>query len=158
MELNALIDWKVKAFNQVLHSNLFIGFEVIVDVYCVSNEVGIEVLKWISAVSGGYVIGEFQFEKLGLGKMHAKGTQSSFRDRTQEFQGVAERLKKSFSSAPGPSQNGPSSGSKFQEQRSVVAIHSEFNKRASKIGYGIHQTSQKLGKLTKCELLMILMF
>lgn len=81
--------------------------------------------------------------------MHAKGTQSSFRDRTQEFQGVAERLKKSFSSAPGPSQNGPSSGSKFQEQRSAVAIHSEFNKRASKIGYGIHQTSQKLGKLTK---------
>lgn len=63
----------MKAFNQVLHSNLFIGFEVIVDVYCVSNEVGIEVLKWISAVSGGYVIGEFQFEKLGLGKCTPRG-------------------------------------------------------------------------------------
>ncbi|PRQ28130.1 putative syntaxin-5, Sly1p-binding domain-containing protein [Rosa chinensis] len=85
--------------------------------------------------------------------MHAKGTQSSFRDRTQEFHSVAERLKKSFSSAPGPgpgpSQNGPTSGSKFQEQQSAVATHSEFNKRASKIGLGIHSTSQKLGKLTK---------
>ncbi|BBG95428.1 syntaxin of plants 32, partial [Prunus dulcis] len=90
-------------------------------------------------------------------KMHAKAAQSSFRDRTQEFQSVAERLKKSFSSGPGSGQNGPSSGSKskFEEQRSVVAVQSEFNKRASKIGYGIHQTSQKLGKLTKCELLMI---
>lgn len=87
--------------------------------------------------------------------MHAKAAQSSFRDRTYEFQSVAERLKKSFSSGPG--QNGPSSGlkSKSEEQRSAVAIQSEFNKRASKIGYGIHQTSQKLGKLTKCELLMI---
>lgn len=83
--------------------------------------------------------------------MHAKAAQSSFRDRTQEFQSVAERLKKSFSSGPGSGQNGPSSGSKskFEEQRSVVAVQSEFNKRASKIGYGIHQTSQKLGKLTK---------
>ncbi|KAM1200740.1 hypothetical protein ACFX2I_016979 [Malus domestica] len=85
----------------------------------------------------------------GFGRMHAKATQSSFRDRTHEFQSVAERLKKSFSSGPG--QNGPSSGlkSKSEEQRSAVAIQSEFNKRASKIGYGIHQTSQKLGKLTK---------
>lgn len=89
--------------------------------------------------------------------MHAKAAQSSFRDRTQEFQSVAERLKKSFSSGLGSGQNGPSSGSKskFEEQRSVVAVQSEFNKRASKIGYGIHQTSQKLGKLTKCELLVI---
>ncbi|ONK78579.1 uncharacterized protein A4U43_C02F20300 [Asparagus officinalis] len=32
---------------------------------------------------------------------------------------------------------------------SGVSVHSEFNKRASKIGLGIHQTSQKLAKLAK---------
>lgn len=79
--------------------------------------------------------------------MHMKTTQSSFRDRTQEFQSVAERLKKSL--APGA--NGLSSRSKSEEQRSAIAIQSEFNKRASKIGYGIHQTSQKLAKLAKCK-------
>ena len=81
--------------------------------------------------------------------MHMKAVQSSFRDRTPEFQSVAERLKKSFSSAPGA--NGPSSRSRSEEQRSALAIQSEFNKRASKIGYGIHQTSQKLSKLAKCK-------
>ncbi|POO04087.1 t-SNARE [Trema orientale] len=79
--------------------------------------------------------------------MHMKAAQSSFRDRTQEFQSVAERLKKSFSSAPGA--NGPSGRSKSEEQRSAIAVQSEFNRRASKIGYGIHQTSQKLAKLAK---------
>uniref|UniRef100_A0A2N9ES09 t-SNARE coiled-coil homology domain-containing protein n=1 Tax=Fagus sylvatica TaxID=28930 RepID=A0A2N9ES09_FAGSY len=79
--------------------------------------------------------------------MHVKLAQSSFRDRTQEFQSIAERLKKSFSSVSAP--NGPSSSSKSEEHRSAVAIQSEFNRRASKIGYGIHQTSQKLTKLAK---------
>lgn len=83
--------------------------------------------------------------------MHMKAAQSSFRDRTQEFQSVAEKLKKSFSSGQGA--NGPSSRSKSEEQRSALAIQSEFNKRASKIGYGIHQTSQKLAKLAKCKTL-----
>ncbi|KAK4798724.1 hypothetical protein SAY86_031050 [Trapa natans] len=79
--------------------------------------------------------------------MPVKTAQLSFRDRTHEFQGIAERLKKSFSSGSGP--NGPSSSSKSDEQRSAVAMHSEFNRRASKIGIGIHQTSQKLAKLAK---------
>ncbi|PSS28925.1 Syntaxin-32 like [Actinidia chinensis var. chinensis] len=78
--------------------------------------------------------------------MPVKPANSAFRDRTQEFLSVAERLKKSFSSA----QNGPSSsGSKREDQRAAVAMQSEFNKRASKIGFGIHQTSQKLAKLAK---------
>nr|XP_011459146.1 PREDICTED: syntaxin-32 [Fragaria vesca subsp. vesca] len=83
--------------------------------------------------------------------MHSKGTQSSIRDRTHEFQSVAERLKKSFSSAaaPGPSQNGPSRGSKWQENQAAVSMRSEFNQRAARIGKGIHSTSQKLEKLTK---------
>ncbi|KAI9106380.1 hypothetical protein K1719_021908 [Acacia pycnantha] len=79
--------------------------------------------------------------------MPVRSAQSSFRDRTQEFQSIAERLKKSVSSGSGP--NGPSSSSRSEEQRSANAIQSEFNRRASKIGYGIHQTSQKLAKLAK---------
>ena len=79
--------------------------------------------------------------------MPVKPANSSFRDRTQEFLSVAERLRKSFSSA----QNGQSSSnSKPENQRAVVAMQSEFNKRASKVGFGIHQTSQKLAKLAKC--------
>ena len=101
-------------------------------------------------ISGGYGIVESEFGGLRVWKMHMKSAQSSFRDRTQEFRSVAERLKKSFSSAPGA--NGPSSSrSKSEEQRSAIAIQSEFNKRASKVGYGIHQTSQKLAKLAKCK-------
>lgn len=76
-------------------------------------------------------------------------TAQSFRDRTQEFQNITDRLKKSFSSGTGTS--GPNAGSKSEEQRSAVVIQSEFNKRASKIGLGIHQTSQKLSKLAKCK-------
>uniref|UniRef100_A0A1D1YBD7 Syntaxin-32 n=1 Tax=Anthurium amnicola TaxID=1678845 RepID=A0A1D1YBD7_9ARAE len=67
-----------------------------------------------------------------------------FRDRTQEFLSITERLKNSLTSAP----NAPSSsGTKLDGSRSAVSIQSEFNKRASRIGLGIHQTSQKLAKL-----------
>ncbi|KAL7150745.1 hypothetical protein ABFS83_05G133900 [Erythranthe nasuta] len=78
--------------------------------------------------------------------MPVKNGNSSIRDRTHEFAGITERVKKSFSSQNGPS----SSGSKPEEPpRSAVAMQSEFNRRASKIGFGIHQTSQKLAKLAK---------
>ncbi|KAK1259454.1 Syntaxin-32 [Acorus gramineus] len=78
---------------------------------------------------------------------------SSYRDRTQEFLTVVERLKKSFSSessAPSGStaSAGPSAAG-ISGSRSVASIQSEFNKRASRIGLGIHQTSQKLAKLAK---------
>ncbi|KAG6409630.1 hypothetical protein SASPL_127671 [Salvia splendens] len=71
---------------------------------------------------------------------------ASIRDRTQEFLGIAERAKKSASL-----QNAPSSSRSKREEppRSAVAMQSEFNRRASKIGFGIHQTSQKLAKLAK---------
>ncbi|KAG8375523.1 hypothetical protein BUALT_Bualt10G0108600 [Buddleja alternifolia] len=78
--------------------------------------------------------------------MSVKSGNASIRDRTHEFLGIAERVKKSYSSQNGPS----SSGSKREEPpRSAVAMQSEFNRRASKIGFGIHQTSQKLSKLAK---------
>ncbi|KAJ8442370.1 hypothetical protein Cgig2_018626 [Carnegiea gigantea] len=76
-----------------------------------------------------------------------RSVQSSYRDRTQEFQSIADRLKKSVQSSSSPSSSG--AGSQPNGSRPVVSIQSEFNKRASKIGYGIHQTSQKLAKLAK---------
>ncbi|XP_075496150.1 syntaxin-32-like [Primulina tabacum] len=77
--------------------------------------------------------------------MPLKSGNASIRDRTQEFLGIAERVKKSFASPNGPS----SSGSKTEEQLSATATQSEFNRRASKIGFGIHQSSHKLSKLAK---------
>ncbi|KAL6578518.1 Syntaxin-32 [Orobanche minor] len=78
--------------------------------------------------------------------MAVKTGNASIRDRTQEFLGITERVKKSLSSQNGSS----SSGSKLEEPpRSVMAMQSEFNRRASRIGFGIHQTSQKLSKLAK---------
>lgn len=81
--------------------------------------------------------------------MPVKTAQTSLRDRTQEFHTVAERLRKSLSSRSGS--NGQTSSSKSDERRTAVSLQSEFNKRASKIGFGIHHTSQKLSKLAKCK-------
>lgn len=85
--------------------------------------------------------------------MPVKSSQSSHRDRTQEFLNVAEKLRKSFSSsaphAPTSSTSSTAIGSKDEAPRSIISIQSEFSKRASKIGFGIHQTSQKLAKLAK---------
>ncbi|KAJ0495838.1 putative target SNARE coiled-coil domain, syntaxin/epimorphin, syntaxin-5, Sly1p-binding protein [Helianthus annuus] len=88
--------------------------------------------------------------------MSMKSVQSSsYRDRTQEFSSITERLRKSVSSAnavAGVNSSGGvagGGGAKGGGSRSSVAFQSEFNKRASKIGYGIHHTSQKLAKLAK---------
>ncbi|KAL3532413.1 hypothetical protein ACH5RR_005934 [Cinchona calisaya] len=86
---------------------------------------------------------------------------SSYRDRTREFESVAEKLKRSSSllpsaaasTAPSNSSAGSSDGYSIpaaqETTRSVAPIQSEFNKRASRIALGIHQTSQKLSKLAK---------
>lgn len=90
--------------------------------------------------------------------MNVKSSQgSSYRDRTQEFSSIAERLRKSLPSlnaSASANNGGVGVSTKAEGPRSKVAIQTEFNKRASKIGYGIHQTSQKLAKLAKCELLI----
>ncbi|XP_078439089.1 syntaxin of plants 32 [Wolffia australiana] len=70
-------------------------------------------------------------------------SEHSFRDRTHEFFSITERLKKSIAPPPPSS----SSATKLDGSRSAVSTQSEFNKRASRIGLGIHQTSQKLSKL-----------
>lgn len=76
---------------------------------------------------------------------------SSYRDRTGEFHSVAERLRKSS----GATANGESSQARTNNKNlsaaSVISLQSEFNKKASRIGLSIHQTTQKLDKLAKCE-------
>ncbi|RAL38030.1 unnamed protein product [Cuscuta campestris] len=79
--------------------------------------------------------------------MLPRASSASVRDRTHEFQSISERLKKSYTSAHDAASS--SASSSRSDQRSMVAIQSEFNRRASKIGLGIHQTSQKLSKLAK---------
>eukprot|EP00252_Welwitschia_mirabilis_P025866 TRINITY_DN8244_c0_g1_i1.p1 TRINITY_DN8244_c0_g1~~TRINITY_DN8244_c0_g1_i1.p1 ORF type:complete len:339 (-),score=51.26 TRINITY_DN8244_c0_g1_i1:253-1269(-) len=80
--------------------------------------------------------------------MPIKHSQSSYRDRTSEFQTVVERLKKSYSSSEFSQANGSPNSAK-QGPVSAASLHSEFNRKASRIGFGIHQTSQKLSKLAK---------
>ncbi|BBM97751.1 syntaxin 5 [Marchantia polymorpha subsp. ruderalis] len=81
---------------------------------------------------------------------------SSYRDRTLELHSIAERLRKSqaFSGSATNSQSSATNGSvdgsaRLQGPQSSGSVQSEFNKRASRIGLSIHQTSQKLTKLTK---------
>ncbi|KAK8961999.1 Syntaxin-32 [Platanthera guangdongensis] len=80
--------------------------------------------------------------------MHPRSGQYSYRDRTQEFLTVAERLRKPLSSSP-HAQSSNNVGSKQEGLKSAVNIQSEFSTRASRIGLGIYQMSQKLTKLAK---------
>eukprot|EP00898_Chlorokybus_atmophyticus_P005404 jgi/Chlat1/5865/Chrsp4S06381 len=84
---------------------------------------------------------------------------SAARDRTAEFMATAERLRKSVavsavsSSQPSTSDKDPllSNGHYHHSPQpsSSSGSQSEFARRASRIGLGIHSTSQKLGKLAK---------
>lgn len=82
--------------------------------------------------------------------MNSRLGHASYRDRTQEFRKTVENFRKSFSSAPDTSSSS-SSAPYLDGPKSAVPIQSEFNRRASNIGLGIHQTSQKLAKLAKCK-------
>ncbi|KAL2653045.1 hypothetical protein R1flu_021173 [Riccia fluitans] len=81
---------------------------------------------------------------------------SSYRDRTSELHSIADRLRKSqaFSGSATNSHlsatNGSVDGSaRLPGPQASGSVQSEFNKKASRIGLSIHQTSQKLTKLTK---------
>ncbi|CAI9295906.1 unnamed protein product [Lactuca saligna] len=75
---------------------------------------------------------------------------STFRDRTSEFRSLSDTLKKfGRISAANPDrsnqQNDPSTSSKLPVTPS--SYRSEFNKKASRIGLGIHETSKKISRL-----------
>ena len=77
---------------------------------------------------------------------------SSYRDRTAEFFAVAERLRKNSGAANSGDVNHVRVNEKPSASIPVAgAAQSEFNRRASRIGLTIHQTSQKLDKLAKCK-------
>ncbi|TXG50154.1 hypothetical protein EZV62_026029 [Acer yangbiense] len=71
---------------------------------------------------------------------------SSYRDRTAEFRSLSHTMKKIGGiTALDQSENAPtSSKSPFP-----VSSRSEFNKKASRIGLGIHETSIKIARLAK---------
>ncbi|XP_006643830.2 syntaxin-32 [Oryza brachyantha] len=76
---------------------------------------------------------------------------ASFRDRTGEFRAAVEsaaRYASSSGSAGAPPTSSVGVGP-LDVSRGAASVQSEFNRRASKIGLGIHQTSQKLARLAK---------
>ncbi|GMP69356.1 hypothetical protein CsSME_00028652 [Camellia sinensis var. sinensis] len=70
---------------------------------------------------------------------------STYRDRTSEFRSLTETLKKIGGVADSNEfQNGPS-----PSKQPATSYRSEFNKKASRIGLGIHETSLKIARLSK---------
>jgi syntaxin 5 len=79
--------------------------------------------------------------------MAFSGSLASYRDRTSEFQSLTERLKKI--QTPGSSSDSNGLGNNSKISQSATLVPSDFNKRASRIGLGIHETSQKIARLAK---------
>ncbi|XP_074587336.1 syntaxin-32-like [Curcuma longa] len=79
--------------------------------------------------------------------MSSRTGQATYRDRTQEFVKAVESLKKT--APPAPEVPSVSDALSLDSSNLAASNQSEFNKRASKIGLGIHQISQKLAKLAK---------
>ncbi|XP_027342501.1 syntaxin-31 [Abrus precatorius] len=69
---------------------------------------------------------------------------SSYRDRTSEFRSLSETLKKTGGATLplGQPENAPSTSHGSYSR-------SEFNRKASRIGLGIHETSQKIARLAQ---------
>ncbi|KAA8534097.1 hypothetical protein F0562_031710 [Nyssa sinensis] len=70
---------------------------------------------------------------------------STYRDRTSEFRSLSNTLKKIEGIAPSCESHKDPATSKPP----VTSRRSEFNKKASRIGLGIHETSQKIARLAK---------
>lgn len=71
---------------------------------------------------------------------------STYRDRTSEFRHLSERLKKNGGTTAVDEVEIDHEASK---QSASVSYRSEFNKKASRIGLGIYETSQKIARLAK---------
>ncbi|KAJ7964009.1 putative Syntaxin [Quillaja saponaria] len=72
---------------------------------------------------------------------------SVYRDRTSEFRSLSETLKKiGGTAAANQAENAPSTSN---QSSPVVNSRSEFNRKASRIGLGIHETTQKIARLSQ---------
>jgi hypothetical protein len=73
---------------------------------------------------------------------------STYRDRTSEFRSLSDTLQKIGGiTAVNQSQNAQSPS----RPSWPASSGSEFNKKASRIGLGIHETTQKISKLAQCN-------
>ena len=73
---------------------------------------------------------------------------SSYRDRTSEFRALSEILKKIAVNSAG---NRPSTVINGSQITSSSANKSEFNKKASRTGLGIHEANRKIARLSQCN-------
>ncbi|KAK4769447.1 hypothetical protein SAY86_027597 [Trapa natans] len=73
---------------------------------------------------------------------------SSYRDRTSEFRLLSETLRK-IGVVPASDQAGADLTTPASKPAPTATSRSEFNKKASRIGMGIHETSQKIGRLAQ---------
>lgn len=76
----------------------------------------------------------------------------TIKDRTKEFTAAAERAAKTLAAASGTSGESPSTSllpHNAINPPSSTSSHSEFAKMSSRIGHGIHGTSQKLERLAQ---------
>uniref|UniRef100_A0A5B7B4I9 Putative syntaxin-31 n=1 Tax=Davidia involucrata TaxID=16924 RepID=A0A5B7B4I9_DAVIN len=70
---------------------------------------------------------------------------STYRDRTSEFRSLSKTLKKVGGiAASNESQKDPGT-----PKPPATSYRSEFNKKASRIGLGVHETSQKIARLAR---------
>ncbi|GMY22967.1 syntaxin-31 [Fagus crenata] len=77
---------------------------------------------------------------------------STYRDRTVEFRSLSETLKKigGITAVHHQAENDPASSKPLVPAATTVASsRSEFNKKASRIGLGIHETSNKIARLAQ---------
>uniref|UniRef100_A0A2P2J840 Uncharacterized protein MANES_07G127200 n=1 Tax=Rhizophora mucronata TaxID=61149 RepID=A0A2P2J840_RHIMU len=75
---------------------------------------------------------------------------STHRDRTAEFRSLARTLKKIGGiSAVNQDQSQENDPSPSKAHGSLLASRSEFNKKASRIALGVHETSQKISRLAQ---------
>ena len=83
---------------------------------------------------------------------HSSPMASAYRDRTVEFRSLSETLKKIGGATPAPPDNQADSSQSASKQSTPVSFsRSEFNRKASRIGLGIHETSQKIARLAQCK-------
>ncbi|GAB4827571.1 Syntaxin-31 [Ancistrocladus abbreviatus] len=73
---------------------------------------------------------------------------SSYRDRTAEFRSLSATLTKIGGLSPAIG-NDPSTSNPLVQLQQATSSKSEFNKKASRLGLGIHETSQKIAKLAQ---------
>lgn len=73
--------------------------------------------------------------------------ESPYRDRTAEFRSLSQTLKKIGGTTTAVDQ--PNNSSASPKPPNPASSRSEFNKKASRIGLGTHETSQKITRLAK---------